>query len=123
MLLSFRKTWEVTGDAESQRNYHIYERDGWRCRVPGCSSRRNLNAHHIFYRAQGGGDEWDNLVTVCATHHQQGFHASRLRCHALPDGLFAWELGRRLDGRPLERFIEDVRWGKSSRRPGMESVE
>lgn len=123
MLSSFRKTWEVTGDAEWQRNYRIYERDGWRCRVPGCSSRRNLNAHHIFYRAQGGGDEGENLVTVCATHHQQGFHASRLRCHPVPGGLFAWELGRRLDGRPLERFIEDVRWENSSRRPGTKSVE
>ncbi|HEV8701036.1 MAG TPA: HNH endonuclease [Candidatus Polarisedimenticolia bacterium] len=123
MLSSFRKTWEVTDGADWQRNYLIYERDGWRCRVPGCSSRRNLNAHHIFYRSQGGDDEGENLVTICATHHHQGFHASRLRCHALPGGLFAWALGRRLEGRPLERFIEDVRWGKALRKPGMESVE
>ncbi|MEN8162138.1 MAG: HNH endonuclease, partial [Myxococcota bacterium] len=29
-----------------RREYRIYERDGWRCAVPGCTSYRNLHAHH-----------------------------------------------------------------------------
>ena len=51
MIDSFEETWDVERDATWRRRYRIFERDGWRCRVPGCSSHRNLHAHHVIYRS------------------------------------------------------------------------
>jgi hypothetical protein len=100
MLQSFRQTWDLRGSAAWRRRYAVFERDGWRCRVPGCTSRRNLHAHHIVFRSQGGSDEIDNLVTVCATHHHRCLHAGSLRCHRLPGSLLAWEFGPVEGGSP-----------------------
>jgi len=49
-------------------------------------------------------------VAICATHHLQGIHAGRLRCHRLPDGLLAWELGPQGGDGPIVRYVEDVVW-------------
>jgi 5-methylcytosine-specific restriction endonuclease McrA len=47
----------------------ILERDGWRCQY--CGSMQNLQVHHIQSRAQVGGDtEW-NLITLCASCHEE----------------------------------------------------
>ena len=85
----------------------VFARDGWRCAVPACSSRRNLHDHHIVFRSRGGDNTRDNRVTVCAWHHLRGIHAGRLRAsgHA-PDDVH-WELGVRADGAPLARFRGD----------------
>ena len=47
----------------------VFARDGWRCTVPACSSRRNLHDHHIRFRSRGGDNARDNRTTVCAAHH------------------------------------------------------
>jgi hypothetical protein len=92
------------------RRDRIFERDGRRCRVPGCSSRARLQVHHLVFRSHGGGEDDGNLVTLCATHHLRGIHRGRLRCHALPDGLLAWEFAPDpIDGAHL-RYVEDVAW-------------
>jgi hypothetical protein len=31
----------------------VFARDGWRCTVPGCTSQRNLHAHHVLFRSAG----------------------------------------------------------------------
>jgi hypothetical protein len=110
MLSALVASWQVRQDPVWRRRYRIFERDGWRCRVPGCSSRRNLQEHHVIFRSHGGGDEDENLVAICATHHLQGIHAGRLLCHRLPDGLLAWELGPQGGGGPVVRYVEDVLW-------------
>jgi hypothetical protein len=79
-------------------DYADFERDGWRCTVPGCTARRNLQSHHIRFRSAGGPDEPWNRTTLCAHHHQRGVHGSfggtvRIRGTA-PDGL-VFELGGR----------------------------
>jgi hypothetical protein len=110
ILTSFLDAWSVRADPTWLRHHRIFERDAWRCRVPGCSSRRNLQVHHVVFRSQGGGDEDANLAVLCAAHHLQGIHRGRLRCHPLPDGLLAWEFDPdSIDG-PLARFVEDVEW-------------
>jgi hypothetical protein len=108
MIDSFELTWDVRRDAKWRRRYRIFERDGWRCRAPGCSSRRNLQAHHVIYRSQGGCDEDDNLAVLCATHHQQGIHAGRLRGRGSTDGFLRWEFGVGSGGAPILTAIEDV---------------
>jgi HNH endonuclease len=71
----------------------ILVRDGWRCAAPACSSRRNLEVHHVIYRSRGGGDEEWNLVTLCRFHHQRGEHGGLARCEGrAPLGL-TWRLG------------------------------
>jgi 5-methylcytosine-specific restriction endonuclease McrA len=52
--------------ARSRDWISIFERDQ-RCRY--CGTRRNLHAHHIAYRSQGGNDDPHNLITLCVEHH------------------------------------------------------
>jgi len=108
MIDSFEETWDVERDATWRRRYRIFERDGWRCRVPGCSSRRNLHAHHVIYRSRGGCDDDGNLAVLCAAHHQQGIHAGRLRCRGSADRPLFWEFGVASRGPPLLTAVEDV---------------
>jgi hypothetical protein len=100
-------TWAEAGaDFE---DYADFERDGFRCTVPGCTSRRNLQSHHIRYRSRGGLDVPGNRTTLCAQHHERALHGARgLRIHGCaPDGLI-FELG----AGPPERFASgDVRIG------------
>ena len=45
------------------------ERDGGRCRFPGCESRR-ADLHHIQHWASGGRTDLDNLISLCRWHHK-----------------------------------------------------
>ena len=51
--------------------------DGERCRMPGCTRRKKLHAHHVRFWSDGGPTDLGNLVLVCARHHtlihSQGF--------------------------------------------------
>jgi len=110
ILDSFLATWSVRAGPAWRRRYRIFERDGWRCRVPGCTARRNLQVHHVRFRSRGGSDDDANLAVLCATHHLQGIHRDHVRCHVLPDGLLAWEFSPdQVDG-PLVAWVEDVVW-------------
>ena len=110
ILDAFFATWGVRADAAWRRKYRIFERDGWRCRAPGCASRRNLQVHHVIFRSHGGSDDDANLVVLCAAHHLQCIHRGWLRCHALPHGLLAWELAPDPERGPLVAYVEDVLW-------------
>jgi len=82
----------------------VIERDGYRCAVPGCTSRRNLQDHHIRFRSACGSDAPENRITLCAFHHQRGLHAGLLRIQGrAPDGLL-FELGLRPGTPPLLRY-------------------
>ena len=78
------------------RAYRVFARDGFRCTVPGCTSQRNLHAHHVLFRSAGGSDELANLTTLCAAHHQRGVHAGVIRISGrAPDALvFELPFGR-----------------------------
>ncbi len=52
----------------------VLERDGWRCQ--NCGSMSNLQVHHQRFRAQGGGDSQENLLTLCANRHED-LHLNR----------------------------------------------
>jgi 5-methylcytosine-specific restriction endonuclease McrA len=47
----------------------VLERDGWRCQV--CGSMQNLQVHHLKFRSQSGGDEEQNLITLCTECHER----------------------------------------------------
>jgi hypothetical protein len=87
-----------------KRHYAVFERDDWRCVFPGCTSHRNLHAHHIVFRSANGGNELPNLTTLCAFHHQRGVHEGRVTVRGrAPDGL-EFELGTRQGRSPLARY-------------------
>ncbi|MEK7799442.1 MAG: hypothetical protein AAB297_06405, partial [Acidobacteriota bacterium] len=117
-IQEMRATWEDPGDPDWRRRYRILERDGWRCKVPGCTSRSHLNAHHIIFRSHQGDNDEGNLVTLCVGHHQAGIHQRRVRCSGrAPDALW-WELGTRPDGPSLARYFGDRIAGAGECPPG-----
>jgi hypothetical protein len=103
-------TWVEAGSLF--RDYADFERDGFRCAVPGCTARRNLQSHHIVFRSHAGPDVPANRTTLCAQHHERALHGVRgLRVHGCaPDGLI-FELG----AGPPERFASgDLRIGSEA---------
>jgi hypothetical protein len=91
-------------DGKVAPRHRVFDRDGWRCAVPGCTSMQNLHDHHIHFRSAGGSDALDNRVTLCAFHHLRGVHAARLRCVGrAPDGL-TWQMGIRPGAAPLVAY-------------------
>src|SRR5438128_2419796 len=89
----------------------IFARDGWRCAVPACTSRRNLHDHHLLFRSRGGGNARDNRITVCAWHHLRGIHQGRVRAWGTAPDAVTCELGTR-PGQPAlvtlqgDRYLE-----------------
>jgi 5-methylcytosine-specific restriction endonuclease McrA len=47
----------------------VLRRDSWRCQE--CGSIENLHVHHMKPRSELGGDEMDNLITLCANAGRQ----------------------------------------------------
>lgn len=93
LLEEFVATWDDPRQSPKREGDKIYIRDGWRCAAPGCTSRRNLEDHHVTYRSRGGSNRPSNRVTLCRFHHQRGEHGGLLRCRgSAPLGL-RWRLG------------------------------
>jgi len=107
MLEHCFETWALP-NAKVRRDHRVFERDGWRCTVPGCSSYRNLHNHHIRFRSRGGPDDLWNRTALCAAHHQRSVHEGigriRIRGRA-PDGL-RFELPLATYG-PGERILHE----------------
>ena len=72
----------------------VFERDGWQCTVPGCTSQRNLHAHHIVFRSAGGGDDPENLTTLCVFHHQRGVHGGLVTVRGRAPHALGFEIGQ-----------------------------
>ena len=49
-------------------------RDRNRCRFPGCSHQRYVEAHHVRHWIDGGETRMENLVTLCGAHHRLLHH-------------------------------------------------
>ncbi|MBW1684409.1 MAG: HNH endonuclease, partial [Deltaproteobacteria bacterium] len=84
-------TWLEAG--AQFEDYADFTRDGFRCTVPACTARRNLQSHHIHFRSACGPDVAWNRTTLCGYHHHRGVHAGSLALRGrAPDGLI-YELG------------------------------
>ncbi len=74
-----RHAWRDAARSMPRHPHHeVLDRDHYRCQVPGCS-RRSVEVHHIVFRSQGGTDDPQNLICLCAAHHRWGVHDGRLR--------------------------------------------
>ena len=88
-------------DPRAGRPGPVMERDGYRCAVPGCTSRRSLHDHHVAFRSVGGSDALGNRVTLCAFHHLRCLHAGLLRVSGRAPDALVFELGLRSGAAPL----------------------
>jgi hypothetical protein len=94
LLEDFVETWDIRhGDRRPSENA-VHIRDGWRCMAPGCTSRRNLQVHHIRYRSRGGDNEMANRVCLCEFHHLRGEHGELASCRGAAPLKLEWSLGR-----------------------------
>ncbi len=54
------------------RDAVLFRDDG--CVIDGCQSRYRLEPHHILERSRNGGNEPENLATLCWFHHHVAIH-------------------------------------------------
>ena len=94
ILEEFARTWDDPQMSPRRASDGVYIRDGWRCTAPGCTSRRNLEDHHIVYRSRGGSDEPSNRTCLCRFHHQLGEHGGLSTCRGVAPLGIHWTLGR-----------------------------
>ena len=90
ICLTFIKTWACELPAVAYA--HIYARDGLRCTNPTCT-RRDCTPHHVRFRAHGGGDEPENLTTLCSWCHLEGVHGGRISVAGRSPQL-EWHIGQ-----------------------------
>ncbi|MBW3549022.1 MAG: HNH endonuclease [Actinobacteria bacterium] len=76
----------------------LASRDGG-CRVPGCTSRRFVDGHHIRHWSRGGDTSLPNLVSLCRAHHR-ALHEGGYAVEATGDPAEPWVF-RRPDGTAL----------------------
>lgn len=87
----FIEVWAPT--LRSNRAFEaIYMRDGYRCTSPVCQ-RHDVTPHHIRFRSRGGGDEEENLTSLCTWCHLEGVHGGRIQVERR-DGRLCWRIGR-----------------------------
>jgi len=67
-----------TATVPPARRTEVLERDRFRCRAPGCDNSRFLEVHHVKPKSRGGGNELENLITLCSGCHRL-HHEGRLK--------------------------------------------
>lgn len=92
MCTSLWSTWLPFLEAWDDTWAGVYARDRRRCANPVCD-RRDVTPHHVVFRAHGGGDEPENLVTLCSWCHLQGVHEGRVRVSGRASRL-SWRIGQ-----------------------------
>jgi len=90
----FVDTWRKQLKQANTLQRRIRARDRHFCQVPGCS-RAAVHAHHIKPRSQGGSDDPENLISLCAAHHLYGIHGGRMRVTGTAPDKLVWEFGLR----------------------------
>jgi hypothetical protein len=105
LCLTFWKAWSHMLGLNVARG-QVYLRDRCRCSSPVCS-RRDVTPHHLQFRSAGGGDEDDNMASLCTWCHLFGVHGRRIRATGSA-GNIRWELGSR--EAPCVRVEGRQRW-------------
>ena len=75
--LKYNKWGYQKGDNYGFANVKAYvlTRDNYTCQhCKGKSKNNKLEVHHIVYRSNGGGDEQENLITLCSSCHYKLHH-------------------------------------------------
>jgi 5-methylcytosine-specific restriction endonuclease McrA len=94
MIEDYAATWDDPDAAPKRKSDAVYIRDGWRCMAPGCTSRRNLEDHHVVYRSRAGTNDLSNRICLCRFHHQEGEHGGLASCRGVAPLGIRWRLGK-----------------------------
>ncbi len=94
LLEDFVCTWDDAKGHPHRAADAVYRREGFRCMAPGCTSRQNLEDHHIVYLSRRGSDELFNRLCLCRFHHQVGEHGDLANCRGIAPLGVRWTLGR-----------------------------
>lgn len=95
LLEDYVDTWDRPEAGPRRPADEVYSRDGWRCSAPGCTSRRNLEDHHVLYRSRGGdAEDPGNRTCLCRFHHARGEHGGLARVRGVAPLQLVWRLGR-----------------------------
>jgi hypothetical protein len=90
-----------TESGELPEYFGVYWRDAFRCTSPVCR-RRDVTPHHLVFRSHGGGDEDENVASLCSWCHLRGVHEGRIAAEP-PASRIRWRIGRsgtlRVEGR------------------------
>jgi hypothetical protein len=93
----------LTESGELPEYFRVYRRDAFRCTSPVCS-RRDVTPHHLVFRAHGGGDEDENVASLCTWCHLHGVHEGRIAAEP-PASRIRWRIGLngvlRVEGRSV----------------------
>ncbi len=57
----------ISAEISKQTRKEVYRRDGYRCAL--CDSTRYLQIHHCVPRGEGGTNNIQNLICLCADCH------------------------------------------------------
>jgi hypothetical protein len=92
----------LTESGEPPEYFGVYRRDVFRCSSPVCT-RKDVTPHHLVFRSRGGGDEDENVTSLCVCH-LHGVHEGRIAAEP-PASRIRWRIGRSgmllIDGRTL----------------------
>jgi hypothetical protein len=99
LLEEYTATWDDPAQSPRRAGDAVYTRAGWRCTAPGCTSRRNLEDHHVIYRSRGGDSALDNRICLCRFHHKLGEHGALASCTGKAPLGILWRLGKEEIGR------------------------
>jgi len=113
----FCAVWEPILEEKSTVQKKVLQRDRGLCQVPGCS-RIAAHAHHIRFRSAGGGDESENLISLCAAHHLQCVHNGWVRVTGKAPDQLHWQLGVRPGRAPLVDIVSTPDGYLATRREG-----
>lgn len=103
MCMSLWVTWLPFLEAWEDKWAEVYQRDRHRCRNPVCR-RRDLTPHHIVFQAHGGGDDPENVISLCSWCHLRGVHEGRIKVEGRASEL-RWTIGRH----PVVRVVRGRR--------------
>lgn len=104
MALFFADVWRYWRLEDPERRpaqAKILERDHYRCVIPGCTSRSQLEVSHNRPRSLGGTNAPWNLSTICHTHHHHGVHVGYVNITGRAPHALEFRMGLRPDGPPL----------------------
>jgi hypothetical protein len=89
---NFCRIWLPARGRERPEYFDVYRRDAFRCASPVCT-RRDVTPHHLVFRARGGGDEDENVTSLCVWCHLHGIHGGRIVAEP-PASRIRWRIDR-----------------------------
>jgi 5-methylcytosine-specific restriction endonuclease McrA len=67
-----------------------------------------VTCHHVIFRSRGGGEDKENLVSLCSACHLELVHAKGTLAVQWEDGQLVWYLGRHARLKVTGRVVRGV---------------